>query len=123
MQRRLNLEYSLGEGWLAPWLDGLKEGKAVASTCAACGAAQFPPLRICPNCRLPSDGWVVLDGTARILFRAVGADGDFALVQFDGAERAAIARTDALPADTDRAVLRASPDGQPVISLAPEPST
>ena len=122
MKRRVELDYSLGEGWLAPWLEGLRQGKAVASTCGACGAAQFPPLRICPACRVPSDGWSALGGGATILFRTIGTDGDFALVRFDGAEGAALARASALPQGADRAVIGASPNGPPVISLKSEPS-
>lgn len=123
MKRDVALDYALGEGWLAPWLDGLREGRAVASTCSACGNAHFPPLRTCPDCRRPSDGWQSLPGGAAILFRTRGADGDFAMAQFDGARGAAIARADALPEGAVRAVLAACPDDPPLISLRPEPST
>lgn len=121
MKRHLELEYALGEGWLAPWLDGLRQGRAVASSCTTCGAGQFPPLRDCPNCHRPSNGWTTLAGTASILSRTIGADGDFALVQFEGAERAAIARAEALPNDANRAVLGSCPEGPPTIRLEPEP--
>ena len=121
MKRGVTLDYALGEGWLKPWLDGLREGKAVASTCPSCGEAQFPPLRTCPDCRIPSDGWRTLPGGATILFRTTGTDGDFAMARFDGARGAAIARAGALPEGATRAVLAACPDDPPLMSLGPEP--
>jgi uncharacterized OB-fold protein len=123
MKRRVELDYSLGEGWLAPWLDGLRTGKAVASTCPACGAAQFPPLRVCPACRVPSDGWRTLSGGATVLFRTTGADGDVAMARFDGAIGAAIARVDALPERATRAILAPCPDDLPILALIAEPET
>ena len=120
MKRRLDLDYTLGEGWLAPWLDGLRQGKAVASTCSACGEAHFPPLRTCPTCRTPTDGWRILDGGAAILFRTVGTDGDFALAHFDGASGAVVVRAEALPQDATRTVIVACPNDPPILSLIAE---
>lgn len=122
MKRTVALEYSLAEGWLSPWLDGLRTGKAVASTCAACGDAQFPPLRCCPNCGAPCDGWKTLEGGATVMFRTTGTDGDFALARFDGAGGGAIARCDALPPGALRAELApaSGADEPPVLSLVPE---
>lgn len=122
MKRNVALEYTLGEGWLAPWIDGLREGVAVASACSTCGETHFPPLRSCPTCRSRCDGWTRLGGGATILFRTNGSDGDYAMAQFDGATGAAIARADGLPADATRAVLAACPDDPPRLSLAPESS-
>jgi len=123
MKRTVALEYSLGEGWLMPWRDGLRQGKAVASTCAACGEAQFPPLRACPSCRARSDGWCTLSGAGTILNRTTGADGDFAMIRFDGAKGAAIARAEAIPPDATRASLAACPDDPPTLVLIAEPQT
>lgn len=123
MKRRLALDYSLGEGWLAPWLEGLRQGKAVASTCSACGEVQFPPLRTCPACRVRSDGWCNLSGGATVLYRTAGADGDMALARFDGAIGAAIARAEALPEGASRAVLAPCPDDPPILALIAEPET
>ncbi len=117
LKRQVTLEYTLGEGWLAPWLDGLRAGKAVASTCAACEETQFPPLRQCPTCRQPSDGWVTLDGKATVLFRSQGSDGDIAMVRFDGATSACIARAEALPDGANRGTLAASSDDPPILAL------
>lgn len=123
MKRTVALEYTLGEGWLMPWLDGLRHGKAVASTCAACGEAQFPPLRACPSCHERSDGWRTLSGVGKILHRTTGADGDFAMIRFDGANGAAIARADALPPDATRASLAACSNDPPTLVLIAEPQT
>ena len=51
MKHRVVLDYELAEGWLAPWIEGLRNGEAVASHCTACDSAWFPPLRACPGCR------------------------------------------------------------------------
>ena len=123
MKRHVTLDYTLGTGWLTPWLDGLRKGKAVASSCSACDAAHFPPLRACPTCRKPSDGWRNLDGTATVLFRTNGADGDIAMVQFDGASSACVARADTLPDGATRCVLTASTDNPPTPALTAEPNT
>ena len=127
MKRRVELSYSLGAGWLDHWLDGLRRGQAVASTCSGCDAAQFPPLRTCPECRQRSDGWRILAGGATIVFRTTGTDGDIAMARFDGASGAAIARAEGLPAEATRAVLAIGPDTQddgdpPILTLKAEPT-
>lgn len=121
MKRQVTLDYTLGAGWLAPWLDGLRDGKAVASHCSNCDEAQFPPLRACPTCRQSSDGWQTLEGSATVLFRTTGSDGDVAMVRFDGAKCATITRAEALPVDTTRCVLVPSPDDPPILAIKAEP--
>lgn len=123
MKLTLTLDYTIGEGWLAPWVDGIRQGKAIASRCSRCRHAQFPPLRICPNCHIGSDGWTHLDGRATIQFRTTGTDGDFALARFDGADGSALVRADKLPRSASRGRLRPIPDGPPVMSLGPESPT
>lgn len=117
------LEYTLGEGWLSHWLDGLREGRAIGSSCSACDDVQFPPLRVCPNCRTLSDGWKELSGGATILFRTDGTDGAFALVRFDGARSSAIVGAGGLPPGATRATLAPCPEDPPVPTLIPEPET
>lgn len=116
------LDYELAEGWLAPWVAGLRAGRATASACGACGVARFPPLRICPGCLAPSDGWRDLPGTATILLRTSGSDGDIALARFDGAEGAAVARLRGLDGQAATGRLVAVPDGPPALILGPEPT-
>ena len=123
MKHRVTLDYSLGEGWLAPFLDGLRQGKAMASLCPNCDAAHFPPLRVCPTCRAPCEGWRALGGGATVLHRTGGSDGDFAMARFDGASGAAIADAGALPPDATRALLAPCPDDPPGLALIPEPQT
>lgn len=120
MKHSVSLDYDLAEGWLRPWFDGLREGRAVASTCSACDLAQFPPLRVCPMCNTPSDGWRTLSGGATVQHRTAGADGDFAIVQFDGAERAAVVRSEHLAPNARRGRLARVSDGPPWLSLEPE---
>jgi len=123
MKQGISLDYTLGEGWLAPWLDGVREGKALASNCAVCSAAHFPPLRVCPACRVPCDGWRALSGGGLIVHRTTGTDGDFAMVRFDGARGAAIAPADELPEGTTRVALAPCDDDPPRLVLVPEAST
>ncbi len=120
MKHHLSLDYTIAEGWLRPWVDGLRDGRAVASTCSHCDNTQFPPLRICPNCRMPSDGWRELPGGATLLHRTFGSDGDFALARFDGAERSAVVRAEHLPGDARRGQLAAVPVGHPRLILQSE---
>lgn len=121
MKHRVTLDYSLAKGWLAPWVDGLREGRAVASQCSACGTARFPPLRICPDCRVLSETWVALPGTAEILWRTNGADGDFALAHFAGTEGAAVVRAELLREGAKHGRLRACSEGPPILQLEPDP--
>lgn len=120
MKRQVKLEYSLGTGWLAPWLDGLRNGRAVAATCSACEGTYFPPLRACPTCRGKSDGWRMLDGGATVLFRSKGLDGDVVMVRFDGANNACVAQAEALPNNATRCALTACADEPPTLALKAE---
>jgi len=120
MKLRLDLDYDLAEGWLAPWVAGLRAGRAVASACGGCGTARFPPLRICPDCNVAADRWQDVSGRATILFRTTGRDGDVALARVDGARGAAVVRLDGLPDGALSGRLRAVPDGPPALILGPE---
>lgn len=120
MKHTLTLDYTIGEGWLTPWVDGLREGQPIASSCSACESAQFPPLRICPNCRIPSDRWTKLEGRAAVQFRTDGSDGAFALARFAGAQGAAVVRVEDLPNTEKYGRLLPAMDGPLVIRLGPE---
>ena len=123
MIHQLVLDYDLAEGWLAPWVDGLRKGRAVASHCTTCNMSHFPPLRTCPECRARSDGWVTLPGRAEVLWRTSGADGDFVMARFDGVQCAAILRAGHLPEGATRGQLSACADGDPILKLEAEPTT
>jgi hypothetical protein len=119
MRLDLHLAYDLAEGWLAPYLEGLREGRAVASLCDACGAVSFPPRRSCV-CGGRAGGWVTLPGAASVLARTEGRDGAFALLRFDGAATAAVARTEFLPPDAVRARLLPATSARPALAVGPE---
>jgi hypothetical protein len=91
MKLTLTLDCEMAEGWLAPFVDGLRQGQALASVCGSCGGASFPPRRACP-CGGRATAWATLPGTAEVVLRSAGADGDFALVRLDGAITATVAR-------------------------------
>lgn len=90
MNQKLVLNYTLGRGALAPYLDALVEGVALAGHCAQCGRTSFPPERLCRCARRGErDGALhqqELSGQARILYRTDGPAGSFALAQFEGAD-------------------------------------
>ncbi len=120
MKIALSLDYTIGEGWMLPWVDGLRDGKAVASVCSQCNQAQFPPTRLCPDCCTPSEGWKELSGGATILIRTTGSDGDFALARFDGSEGAVVVRAEGLAETATRGRLKAVAEDVPSLSLRPE---
>jgi uncharacterized OB-fold protein len=91
MKRALTLDYDLGEGFLGPYLEGLRRGTAVAGRCTACGRVAMPPERICP-CGARDPVAHPLGGAATVRWRTTGADGDVALVRFEGADTLSLAR-------------------------------
>lgn len=115
----LSLDYTLQPGWMAPFIEGLREGRVVARACTACARVSFPPLKSCPcGCR---DGtWHTLSGHAGIKARTIGSDGDFALVRFDGASGLATLRLANLPPEATRGTLAPAMDALPQLILGPE---
>ena len=112
----LVLEYKLNAGWLAPYVDGLRDGKLIARQCAACSRTSLPPVRscICGN----SDGlWKTLDGTARILQRTTGTDGDFAMVRFDGADTLTVVALDSVSSSATKAIIKPTSGDLPQLIL------
>ena len=115
---RLALDYSLPAGWLAPYLDGLREGRAMGWACASGGTVSFPPLRA--GSGGPADGaWVRLSGRATILARTSGSDGDFALAAFEGAKGAATVRLVDLPEAASEGTLLPGTGPMPQLCLGP----
>lgn len=76
---------------MAPFVDGLCQGKAIGRQCTACARTSFPPVRICA-CGSDAGQWTAFDGSARIAFRTDGSDGAFALVQFTGSDVQSVVR-------------------------------
>ncbi len=116
MKHRLTLDYTLGEGFLAPYLDGLRAGTAVAGRCAACGRVALPPEPVC-DCGGRDPAMVALGGAATVLWRTTGADGDVGLVRFDGADSNALARLDGFTGETRG---RIAPSAEAALVLTPE---
>jgi uncharacterized OB-fold protein len=116
MKRRLTLDYTLGEGFLAPYLDGLRQGVARAGRCAACGRVALPPEPVC-DCGARDPAIVALAGKATIIFRTTGADGDVGLVRFDGADSHSLARLDGFDHQTRG---RIAPSADAALVLTPE---
>ncbi len=99
MKSVLTLEYELGEGFLGPYLSGLREGRAVAGRCMSCRRTTLPPEATCP-CGAADFSQFTLPGTATVLWRTTGSDGDVALVRFDGSDTASLARLDGFAGQT-----------------------
>ena len=113
MKLSLTLDYDLAEGFLGPYLSGLREGRAVAGVCVACHRVALPPEATCP-CGARDFVTHTLAGTATVMWRTTGTDGDIALVRFDGADTLSVARLDGFGHQV-RGVIAAQPDGALVI--------
>ncbi len=87
----VSLDYQLTPGWMAPFVQGLLDGQAIARQCSACMQTSYPPVRVC-NCGQTQAQWIQLTGRATLVHRTQGLDGDFALVQFDGADTRTVVR-------------------------------
>ena len=117
----LTLRYAHSFGALAPYLEGLAAGRAVASTCADCGRTWFPPRPGCCAQAGPAR-WTTLAGTGRVEAGTNGggtlpfgggpAGEGLALVALDGAGNLALGWVDGLgdvPPEGARVRLVASP--------------
>ena len=98
---QLNLNYQHGSGYLAPYFEGLLEGRAIAGHCPACGRKWFPPRPVCPHdrtqtewSRISGNGVVVSVTSARtaLPFAASAEDYKFVLVAMDETENAVFGR-------------------------------
>lgn len=114
----MTLEYTLPPGWMSPYVEALREGRAMARRCTDCAAVSFPPLRCCP-CGCAKADWTDLPGTATITHRTDGTDGSFALVRFDGAETQAVVRLQDLPPTEASGRLRPLTHPLPALILYP----
>ncbi|MEM6463457.1 MAG: hypothetical protein AAF724_16240 [Pseudomonadota bacterium] len=121
MKKRLTLDYALAEGSIAPHLDGLRAGRAVAAKCRKTGRVTMPPARSNALGDLfASDGshdWIELSGEAAIIHRTDGPGGAFALVRFDGADNQAVGRIVNPEAVGRKARLRAAGENEPGLIL------
>ncbi len=98
---QLNLTYQHGSGYLAPYFEGLLEGRAIASHCPTCGRKRFPPRPVCPHDRTQTE-WSRISGNGVVVsvtsvhtalpFAAAAADFKFVLVAMDETENAVFGR-------------------------------
>lgn len=121
MKHRVSLDYALGEGELADYLDGLREGKAIASHCRDSGRTCFPPEQSFRGQQMDGEDEgldkIHLSGRAEILVRTDGSGGAFALARFDGADNMAVCRLANPDADGRRGQLCAVEDELPGLVL------
>lgn len=121
MKHQLVLNYTLGSGALAPYLDGLAKGIAMGAQCAQCDRTTFPPERLCP-CEAIRNGslnhsWLTLSGHARIIYRTDGTGGSFALAQFDGADNQTVCRIANPQRDGTWAKIKSTGDDKPGVVI------
>lgn len=121
MKHRVSLDYALGEGELADYLDGLRNGKAIASHCRKGGRTCFPPEQSFRGRQSDGEDNSLenrpLSGRAEILVRTDGPGGAFALARFDGADNMAVCRLANPSAVGRRAQLCAVDDELPGLVL------
>lgn len=118
IKHQITLEYTLAAGWMKPFVDGLIAGKAVATKCASCAHVSYPPQRTC-TCGEAKFDWITLSGVANINFRTTGSDGDFGLVQFDGANTQSTVRLEMTNTDRRQGQIAKSESGLPKMILEP----
>lgn len=86
MKVRLVLDYSINEGVLQPYFDGLRAGRAIASRCDHCNHVAFPARSTCAICRADTISFQPLSGRAEVVHRSDGPAASHALVRFEGAD-------------------------------------
>ena len=124
MRKRLQLDYRLSAGRLAPWADALSKGRALGRRCDGCRMVSFPPLRRCA-CGSGDASWQELSGEAEILHRTAGPEEEFALVRFRGADTLAVVRLVDVGKGETNGYLKAQADepadALPALILGPNP--
>jgi acetyl-CoA C-acetyltransferase len=61
----LAYEWDAGEA-MGAFLEGLRDGRIVATVCTACGRTLVPPRKFCERCFRPTDSWVEVPATGRV---------------------------------------------------------
>jgi len=94
---RVRFAWSAGIA-IGRFLEELKQGKIIASTCGKCGRIMVPPRTYCENCFRPTDGWKYVKDTGTINTYSVSylaADASrlkepiiVAIIDLDGASKA-----------------------------------
>ena len=100
IEMRFRYQHPLGARM--PYFEGLLQGRAIASACAACGRVSFAPAHCCTS----GFKWQELPGTGKV----VAATNGFALIAMDGADNLTLGVLQA-PAEVGQRVrLRVAPD-------------
>lgn len=118
MKHRIVLDHDLSPGWIQPWVDGLLAGKVIARVCRTCGRTSFAPQRVC-SCGETDGDWRPLSGLATIVRQTKGADGHFAVAQFDGADNHVVVRLEGFDGTETRGRLKAADGPLPQLVLQP----
>ncbi len=118
VHKTLTLDHDLYPGWLAPWVDAVFEAQVLAHRCASCSRVSFMPLRQC-DCGKSQGSWIALPGNASLVLQTSGSDGEFALVQFEGADTRTIVRLQNWTAGVIQGRLLAPTGNLPELLLTP----
>src|SRR5205823_10824939 len=58
VEAALDLEYEWDAGEaMGAFLEGMRDGRIVATVCSACGRTLVPPRKFCERCFRPTDSW------------------------------------------------------------------
>ncbi|MGI9477571.1 MAG: Zn-ribbon domain-containing OB-fold protein [Hyphomicrobiaceae bacterium] len=98
---QLKLEYRHAHGWIANFLEGLRNGEAWATRCTSCGACWCPPHRNCPRDGAAME-WKRISGSGTLLqataysgvlpFQSETQPVTLGLIHLDGTENSMLAR-------------------------------
>lgn len=64
---RLDLAYEWDAGEaMGAFLEGMRDGRIVATVCTVCERTLLPPRKFCERCFRPTDSWTEVPGTGRV---------------------------------------------------------
>ena len=67
VEAALDLEYDWDAGEaMGAFLEGLRDGRIVATVCSACGRTLVPPRKFCERCFRPTDSWTEVAPLGRV---------------------------------------------------------
>ena len=67
VEASLDLEYDWDAGEaMGAFLDGLRDGRILATVCTECGRTLVPPRKFCERCFRPTDTWAEVASTGRV---------------------------------------------------------
>jgi acetyl-CoA C-acetyltransferase len=67
VEAALDLEYEWDAGEaMGAFLEGMRDGRIVATMCSACGRTLVPPRKFCERCFRPTDSWTEVEPVGRV---------------------------------------------------------